>query len=64
MNGMRAMFDDMRRGGGMPAGESSPPSGEDEMGMGEGMTCPSCGAKFVLEKQEEEAPEMPEGGME
>jgi len=60
MNGMRAMFEDMRRGGGMPEGEGAPPS-EEGMGMEDGMTCPSCGAKFVLEKQEEEAPEMSEG---
>jgi hypothetical protein len=54
------MFEDMRRGGGMPEGEGAPPS-EEGMGMEDGMTCPSCGAKFVLEKQEEEAPEMSEG---
>lgn len=63
MNGMRAMFEDMRRGGGGMSSEGSmPPSGEG-MGMDEGgIVCPSCGAKFVMEKKEEE--EVPEGEME
>lgn len=56
MNGMQAMFEDMRRGGGMPAEGSTLPSEDSGEGMSEGMTCPSCGAKFVLEKKDEAAP--------